>query len=426
MKKYFQCFCVCMFSLWISVAIFAQEPATDYLISPDERGEDNLTPIQRSAEASQTSARAYLSAIEDIEAEFGAYDLQLSQHLSSLGKQLQEHGEHAEAIELFKRAMHVQRINQGLYDMGQAPILENMIESQIAMGLWEDANDRYQYLYWLHRRNYGTDDPRMLPIINKLSNWHLNAYALNISGGLFYHLINAHNLYQIAVDIVSNAYGKNDLRMIGPLKGLTASNYFLATYQVANQNKLSVSNGSMPASEDDRAKLEQYILNSYNSGRSAINRMVDVYSNNPDAPPTSEVRAQVALGDWHLLFGKWHSAMGIYRNSYQKLVDSNADPALIEELFSRPAPLPDLPLIDIGKKSDINTEYFVLARFDVNAYGRATHIEIVDAFPEDDNRMRSRVRRTLKQAKFRPRFENGEAVTTKDVTHRYLFSDNQS
>jgi hypothetical protein len=425
-KKYFRCFCVCMFSLWYSAAPTAQEPATDYLISPDERGEDNLTPIQRTTEAPQMSARAYLAAIEDIEAEFGAYDLQLSQHLASLGKQLQAGGDHAEAVDLFKRAMHVQRVNLGLYDMGQAPILEDLIESQIALGQWEDANDRYQYLYWLHRRNYGTDDPRMLPIINKLSNWHLNAYALNISNGLFYHLINAHNLYQIAADIVSNAYGKNDLRLIGPLKGLTASNYFLATYQAANQNKMSVSNGSMPASEDDRAKLQQYIINSYNSGRSAINRMVDVYSNNPDAPPTSEVRAQVALGDWYLLFGKWHSAMEIYRDSYQKLVASQADQTTMAELFGKPVPLPDLPLIDIGHQSDINTENFVLAQFNVNAYGRATHIEIVETHPKDENRMRSRVRRTLKQAKFRPRFENGEAVTTKDVTHRYLFSDNQS
>ncbi|UTA46644.1 tetratricopeptide repeat protein [Simiduia sp. 21SJ11W-1] len=428
MNKYFQCIyvlVVCLFSLWgLAAQANSTSPATDYLISPDESGEDNLTPIQ-SADAAPPTARAYLNAIEDIEAEYGAYDVQLSQHLSGLGRQLQSVGEHDEAIDLFKRAMHIQRINYGLYDMGQAPILEDLIESQIAIGEWEDANDRYQYLYWLHRRNYGTDDPRMLPIINKLSNWHLNAYALNVSNGVFYHLINAHNLYKVAVDIVSNAYGQNDLRMIEPLRGLTASSYFLATYKVSNQNRMSMSNGSKPASEEDHAKLEQYIINSYNSGRAAINRMVDIYSNNPDAPPASEVNAQVALGDWHLLFGKWHSAMEVYQDSYQKLLDQNADPALIAGLFGKPKPLPDLPLIDIKLNSDINTEHYVLAKFNVNAYGRASKIEIVDAHPADDDRNKSRVRRTLKQTKFRPRIENGEAVATKDVTHRYLFSDNK-
>ncbi|MBB3168820.1 tetratricopeptide repeat protein [Simiduia aestuariiviva] len=424
-KKYFQCFYVCLFSLWAACALASsQTPASDFLIAPDDTGEDNLTPIQRNGNV-QLTGREYLEAIEDIESEYGAYDPQLSQHLAALGKQYQAQGEHNDAIELFKRAMHVQRINYGLYDMGQAPILEDLIESQVALGQWEDANDRYQYLYWLNRRNYGTDDPRMLPIINKLSNWHLNAYALNVSNGLFYHLINAHNLYQIAADIVRNAYGRTDLRMIEPLRGLTASSYFLATYQAANQNKMSVSNGSMPASEEDRAQLQQYIINSYNSGRSAINQMVDVYSNNPDAPPTSEVRAQVALGDWHLLFGKWHSAMEIYQDSYQKLQDQQADPTTIAELFGKPMPLPDLPLIDIKFSSDINTEHFVLARFDVTAYGRARKIEIVDAHPSDDNRIRSRVRKTLKQAKFRPRFDDGKAVDTKAVTHRYLFSDNK-
>ncbi|BFM12130.1 hypothetical protein R50072_22830 [Simiduia litorea] len=421
--KSFQCICLCVFSLSFCVLTSAQEPASDYLISPDNSGEDNLTPIQRANPAQKSSARNYLNAIEDIESDYGAYDLQLSQHLFSLGEEYQNLGEHEEAIEVFTRAMHVQRINLGLYDMGQVPILENLIESQIALGEWESANERYQYLYWLHRRNYGSDDPRLLPIINKLSNWHLNAYALNISGGLFYHLINAHNLYQIAADIVSNTYGKNDLRMIDPLKGLTASNYFLATYQIENQNKLSVANGSMPAKEDERARLQQYIMNSYNSGRSAINRMVTVYSNNPDAPPASELQAQVALGDWYLLFGKWHSAVEIYQNTYRKLAANDEHKPLLDTLFHQPVPLPDLPLIDMGKKSTINTEHFVLAKFDVSAYGRATHIDIIDAFPEDNSRMQSRVRKALKQAKFRPRFNNGEAVDTEDITHRYLFSD---
>ena len=425
-NKHVQYICFCILSLSFGASALGQAPASDYLISPDNSGADNLTPIQRNNTAPKSSARNYLNAIEDIEADFGAYDLQLSQHLTGLGEQYQNLGEHQEAIEVFTRAMHVQRINLGLYDMGQVPILENLIESQIALGEWESANERYQYLYWLHRRNYGSDDPRLLPIINKLSNWHLNAYALNISGGLFYHLINAHNLYQIATDLVSNTYGQNDLRMIEPLKGLTASNYFLATYEAENRNKMSISNGSMPAKEDERARLQQYIMNSYNSGRAAINRMVTVYSNNPEAPPASELQAQVALGDWYLLFGKWHSAMEIYQDSYRKLAANDTHEPMLKALFQQPVPLPDLPLIDVGKKSSINTEHFVLVKFDVSAYGRATNIDIIDAFPEDNNQMQSRVRRTLKQAKFRPRFENGEAVDTQGITHRYLFSDEKS
>lgn len=424
-NKYFQCICVCLLSQAALAWAGPAEPVTDYLIKPDQDGQDQATRIDRQP-ASPSTARNYLNAIEDIESDYGAYDLQLSQHLAGLGQQYQNLGEHLEAVEVFKRAMHIQRVNLGLYDMGQVPLLENLIESQIALGEWEDANERYQYLYWLHRRNYGNDDPRMLPIITKLSNWHLNAYALNVNGGLFYHLINAHNLYQIAADIVSNTYGNNDLRLIEPLRGLTASNYFLATYQAENQNKLSVSNGSMPASEEERARLHQYIMNSYNSGRSAINRMVDVYANNPDAPPAADLRAQVALGDWYLLFGKWHSAMEIYKDTYRKISGDSYDPALVEELFGKPVALPDLPLLEAGTGSGINANNFVLTQFNVNSYGRATNIKILDAQPAEDNRMVTRVRRTLKQSKFRPRFENGEAVDTVGITHRYLFSDDNS
>lgn len=427
MKIPLLCICVFLFSPLLAAQEQAEEPATDYLISPDERGEDNLKRIGKNQpQDAQISPRQYLSAIEEIEADYGAYDLQLSQHLSGLGVQYQAIGEHQEAIEVFKRAMHIQRVNLGLYDMGQIPILENIIESQIALGEWEDANERYQYLYWLHRRNYGNDDPRMLPIINKLSDWHLQAYALNVSGGLFHHLLAAHNLYQIAVDLVGTTYGANDLRMIDPLRGLTASNYFLATYQEENHNKLAVQNGSMPATEDERARLQAYISRSFDNGRSAINRMVHVYSNNPEATPADEIRAQVALADWYLLFGKWHSAMDLYRDAYQRATTVDGDANLEAELFGRPVALPDMPLIDLDQTDSINTNNYVLAQFNVNAYGRVTNIDILETSPADDSRMKSRVRRTLKAAKFRPQFKDGEAVTTKDITHRYLFSDKSS
>lgn len=400
-------------------------PVTDYLVTPDENGESSIARIpsaeELAAASRESSQQEYLDAIDRIEAEDGAYGEQLSQHLLGLGLTYQKEGEHDEAIDVFKRAIHVNRINQGLYNLNQVPMLERLIESHVARGQWEDANDRHHYLYWLHRRNYGEDDPRMLPVIDKLSAWHLNAYALDVSSGLFHHLINAHNLFKLAVDIIDTNYGTHDLRLIEALRGLTVSNYYLATYQgKSNKGFQMTTNSSSAPSAEERARLDQYIINSYSSGKKAITRMVDVYTNNPESPPSASIKAKVELGDWYLLFNKWHSALDIYQESYDTLVANNANPIDIRKLFGKPIALPDLPLIDTQLPNDENPHY-VLVRFNVTPYGRARDIEILESYPPDKVRIRSRVRKSLKVAKFRPRFENGAPALTENVTHRYLF-----
>ncbi len=401
--------------------------ATDYLVTPGDQGQgSNISRIvsPQADTEENLSTDHYRQEIDRVEAEQGAYGSQLSEHLVGLGLNYQTQGEHDEAIEAFKRAMHVSRVNEGLYSLSQVPILERLIESHVARGQWSEANDRHHYLYWLHRRNFGTEDPRMLPVIDKLSAWHLNAYALDMGAGLFNHLISAHKLFNLAVDIIDTNYGENDLRLIDALRGITVSNYYLATYKGDNQPSFQLRTGGEPTSAEQKARLDQYITNSYNSGKRAISRMVNVYANNPESPPWAEAKARVELGDWYLLFNKWQSALAIYQESHNALIENRIEQGQIDLLFGQPVALPDLPLVDSSVvEEDEENQPYVLVSFDVTPYGRARNVSIIESKPEDNVRIRSRVRKALKVAKFRPRFENGAPALTRGVTHRYLFAD---
>lgn len=367
----------------------------------------------------------FLDAISELEQLHGPYHGDLSQYLTGLGINYQARGKHDQAAEVFRRAMHVSRISEGLYSLNQVPILERLIESNVASGDWESASESHQYLYWLHRRNFGAEDPRMLPIITKLSNWHLNAYALDVGAGLFQHLINAHNLYTMAVSIIDQTYGQSDIRLVGALRGLTVSNYYLATYQTssARQTDFNSGYGSAKANADEKARLDQYILNSYSSGKRAINRIRHVYASNPEAADTAEVKAQIQLADWNLLFNRWHTAIDMYQQAYDTLAAAPNGSTTTSEYFGRPVALPDLPLLKGNLDTTNDANEFVLVSFDVTQHGRARNIEILEANPEDSVRNRSRVRKALKVAKFRPRFENGSPITTEKMTHRYVFAN---
>ncbi|AOS96982.1 hypothetical protein AUP74_01546 [Microbulbifer aggregans] len=365
---------------------------------------------------------SYRERIEDMEAQYGAYGAGIDEQLVGLATALQRTGAHDEAISEFRRAMLINRVNEGLYSLHQVPMIERMIESQIALNQWEDANDNQQYLYWLHARNYGESDPRMLPVIDNLSRWHLQAYKEEKGGTLFEHLISATDLYSLAVDIITQNFGANDLRLVEALRGLKASNYYLATYKGEPQQAVVINTnfGGGPDMEAaQRTKLDHYRLNSFSSGKQAIARIVDVYQKNPQSPPAASAKAKVELGDWYMMFNKWHSARETYGEAYQALWDNGATNEEIESIFGRPAPLPALPMLEEDRQGLAGA--YVTVSYDVTAFGKVRNIEILHAAPSDDVGMRSRVRNVLKRAKFRPRFENGEPVETTGIVQRFVF-----
>ena len=368
------------------------------------------------------AADDYRERIEEMEAEYGAYGAGIDEQLMGLASALQRSGNHEEAISEFRRAMLINRVNEGLYSLNQVPMIERMIESQIALNQWEEANDNHEYLFWLHAKNYGERDPRMLPIINQLSNWHLQAYIDEKGATLFEHLINATNMYALAVDIISHNFGANDLRLVEALRGLKATNYYLATYSGEPQEAIVINTsfgGGGDVSPERRAQLDHYRMNSFSSGKTAITKIMDVYQKNPASPPAASAKAKVELGDWYMMFNKWHSARETYGEAYQALWDNGATNQEIEEIFGRPAALPALPLLDEDREALANS--YVTVSYDVTAFGKARNIQILSARPEDKVSIRSRVRNVLKRAKFRPRFENGEPVDTTGIVQRFVF-----
>ncbi|MBR9910979.1 MAG: hypothetical protein GYB33_11595 [Gammaproteobacteria bacterium] len=368
---------------------------------------------------------SYLSAIESLEREYGPYHNDLAQHLTSLGSNYQASGQYTEAEDAYSRAMHLNRISEGLYSLSQVPILERLIETNIAAQDWERASENHQYLYWLHRRNYSDDDPRMLPMLNKLSKWHLNAFVQGVDDSMFQHLVSAHNLFSAAASIIANSYGASDLRIVDALRGLTVSNYYLAAYQsyAKPTSGFEASFGSNASREEDHFKMEQYVIRSFSGGKNALSQIQQVYAENPDSPEGAYLKAKIELADWHLLFNRSQTAMELYKQTIAESAHGQQTEAIVNDLFREPVELPDLSAVELQQRKGGDNEEFVVVRFDVSPYGNANNIEIIEAYPENKVSNRSKVRKSLKVAKFRPRFENGVAVATENVTRRYIFSE---
>ncbi|MEQ9462202.1 MAG: hypothetical protein RJQ10_00955, partial [Haliea sp.] len=93
-----------------------------------------------------TSQRERLLALEQ---EHGPYAAALAQPLMELGGYLYEAGEPGQAELLYRRALHVLRVNEGLYSENQLPLLRNLLAVHRSLGDWQALDARYDYLFRL-------------------------------------------------------------------------------------------------------------------------------------------------------------------------------------------------------------------------------------------------------------------------------------
>ena len=148
--------------------------------------------------------------ISTLESDFGAYDQRQVELLEDLGRLNQSSGEHQQALVLFKQALHVARINQGLYHESQISIVDDIISAEIALKNWEEVNNFYAYQEHLYRRLYDTDDSRLEAGLRKVSIWHITALNVNLDGKRIQHLRKVNKLFKLRMQIAENTLSFDD------------------------------------------------------------------------------------------------------------------------------------------------------------------------------------------------------------------------
>src|SRR5210317_1368687 len=104
------------------------------------------------ASTNENSIIAYEETIKALELDGGAYEPALTQELIAVSKLYQNQNEHEKALEYLDQALHVNRVNLGLYNLDQEQIVEEKIRSLVALGDLYEADQQQEYLFSLKRR----------------------------------------------------------------------------------------------------------------------------------------------------------------------------------------------------------------------------------------------------------------------------------
>lgn len=349
------------------------------------------------------------------------YNFELLEEYTSLGDAYRSLGQHEEAISHYDNAIQISKIQGGLYNLDQLPLLEKIIQSYLALGDMDNAGLWHEYSHYLYLENYDAADPEMVNATFSLTRWYISNFfrsnfqspnqnlqmienqllrparatsAMNENDSLmsrfmtnpnnaqFENILNGNirgvtprdiehplllKVGSIYEDLQENIYAAEQpdvgsivqtARRIAELSFITKQEM---DFERQNPNlNLNYANSRVRAYRNSPQRMDQ----SYNSGRNALEYIVTLLRA-VEARPGFLASALIELGDWHLAYGKIPSAQTAYEDAYRVMVeDMGISTEAADQAFNNPVPY-QIPRMathmftrrSAGLSSDIDLDY---------------------------------------------------------------------
>ncbi len=407
--------------------------------------ESLLDEAKRQVEAI-TSAR---DLANDLEVKDGPFSPQLPERLSALSQLLIQQGEFNEAKKLLDQAIHISRVNYGLYTPRQIPYIKIIISNFLADGDLLSATERQLYLFNLQQRAFKNNLDELLPAIYDFADWNIRAFNASLwnpslafdntqtqisnDEALFFRvqrLVNALTVYWSMRHIITSNLGDNFDQIDELDKRIALTNYLYEVIVGREDESISMrlSNevGNIAAARD--ASLPSLGSLGYRQGRDALERRKDHILQNPDSSIAQKLGSELDLADWLLYFGRQRMLALNYYNEIEAKYKDLLSNELYEQIFhpSYPVQLPSFiareysrAALGIPATRVISHDGYFDVEIKLNRFGRASHIEILQhhltSAPDSQTdwiqqqpqaTIASRLERMLRNSQFRPRFSS--------------------
>jgi tetratricopeptide (TPR) repeat protein len=138
---------------------------------------DRLSNTQQNQAFNNSTVEEYQDAINESIDNGDLYSQTLSEQHEALGIMLYRSGNYEAAIESFDDAIHIHKVNNGLFNLDQARIVEHLIKVYTELGDFPSVDDHKHYLYYIQNRNLDDDDPLLLAAMQEWADWNIEAYT---------------------------------------------------------------------------------------------------------------------------------------------------------------------------------------------------------------------------------------------------------
>ncbi|GJM13078.1 MAG: hypothetical protein DHS20C12_14810 [Pseudohongiella sp.] len=375
------------------------------------------------------SIRQYDSVVAEIELDGGAWAGGLVEELSAMGALHQQQGNHIAAIETLDRAVHINRINSGLYTLEQIPAIEQLIQSYMALGDWEQADMYNNYLFHVQQKAYGYDDPRLIPVLDRLATWNIQAFKIGYGNLMGVKLRQSQIMFNAAARMVGMHFGKSDERFVNYQRNIVNSAYLVATNpDVMNEIERPEYRSMQQMFAEKLNEQRRVQPPGFRTGERALMEIAMYYQESGD-DPYALAEAITHLADWYLIFDRRRGTLENYKIAWDIIQEQDNAEELTERLFGNVVPLPafassiDAPEAFYRNEDGSEALKFDYAdlTFDVTSNGVVRNVRSVSEETEANQAQLSKLRITVRSMRFRPQIVDGVPRRSDDNQFRYRY-----
>lgn len=367
---------------------------------------------------------AYARALQLLEERLGAASRRLLTPLRGLALTYQAGGRKDAAAPLLERAVAISRRSEGLFNEDQLELLEPLIDSYVATGRLQEAEQAQLYAYQLSERKY-RGDPKLVPALRRLANWYEETHRFTSARRTW------SRMYLINVDKAHPNMGY----AVEALRGMARTHrqeYLYGPEITDDQEAQNAAGMGFHFESVDRDALGRRIqsapASSYTldpQGKEYLEAALAMVDRADPPQPFARGILLVELGDWTSLTNRT-DARKYYEQAWPLLPpDPGTADAAPRNPLLRPGQLlyrePLAARRYTGLPDTAVIERYAIAEFTVTADGRVKDAKVVEGDANEDQR--EALVGAIGRAVYRPRFVDGKAVDTEHVRFRETFRE---
>ncbi|RLQ21602.1 tetratricopeptide repeat protein [Seongchinamella sediminis] len=387
-------------------------------------GEGGLEWLERPGDSNiPGDGQAFEQQLESLEQAGGPYADSLAEPLASLGRHYRQAGDYQQAAALYRRAMHVIRVNDGLGSDRQVPLLRELLLSYRQAGNLEALDERYDYFFHLFGNGRPPFTQARIRAAQEYMRWQREALRHELGAGRQRLL----KLIELNADMLEHMQQQANVpyRWLRDVSYSQVLNHYLLLQRfeptIAEQQLLT-SREYMGTQQVVQSLEEQKLdarLRTAPAQVAAIFRQLSRAAAGQGAVETAAVH--LGLADWYFWNGNRQRAAASYREVVA-ILNEAGEQALLQQWLGEPVELPDNGVFWRAETFAAGPAATIEARYDVSARGRVSGLEARHTGGDEDHNLHD-FRRQLSATLFRPRWASGEAEAVEGLTRRYRLLD---
>lgn len=381
----------------------------------EEQGQIERAIALRARQLRGDLEQQYAKLRQTLETEDG-FSPQLGEDYLGYGMLLRESGEYKEAIKAFVNALHIAKVNNGIYSIKQRPVLKALFDTHFALENMEDYEDYLERILWVEAKNPGVRDQFSYPMLILVGNQYIDQFLRRpFAGDDSVQTLSRAKQHLIAAVRV---HGREPVSQLLMPYGELALISFLESKLRPDVDRAALIENSrfrLPGVTDGRMQAtSSYVDNSYKRGEIYLQSYLKKALAENDL--RHAVRALISLGDFNQLFKKHNVAIQYYVQAWNNAQKLEPDDEL-REGFNKPVALPAFNYAH-DRKPILPTRDSILVplRLQVDSRGRVEEVALDGSGQQLEDHF-SRARRSARRLVFRPQIVGAKAMASVGVTH---------